>query len=127
MAKVRGGRGPIAGLELLRRLSDEPLEFEHVDRLGRRLQLVARLAGHDDGRIEHLAQLGDIDLNRVRRSPWRVVAPQQVDQSIGRNNLPTMHGKDREDSPLFAWSKSRRPVVGHDLEIPQQMDLHLRP
>ena len=38
-----------------------------------------------------------------------------------------MQRKDREDSPLLAWSESGRPVVGQYLEIPQQMDLHLRP
>jgi hypothetical protein len=37
-----------------------------------------------------------------------------------------MHCKDRKDGALLVWSEGCRPVVGHDLEIPEHIYLHLR-
>jgi hypothetical protein len=46
----------------------------------------------------------------VTGGPWRAIAPQELDQPVGRDDLSGMKQQDREERALL-----RRAKVGHDL------------
>ena len=74
-------------------------------------QLVPGLAGDDQRpaaeRLERLAQVRDVDLDRMRRRPRRTVAPQQVDQPVDGDDLAEVEHQDGEQRPLLRGAQRR--------------------
>jgi hypothetical protein len=80
--------------QLASALGDQQLELVRVELLRIEPQLVAVVAGHDDvgGAVaarpgERLAQVGDVDLQRLRGGCGWMLSPQLVDQPVGAERL----------------------------------------
>jgi hypothetical protein len=111
---------PVASPEALQALLDQALEPPGVDRVVGRLQLVSGLAGDDDlaghERGQRLAQLRDVDLDRVPRRARRVLGPQCVDELVNGDDLTGVQQQDREQRPLLGRAELGRDPAGHGLE-----------
>ena len=122
---------PIARLDLFASLFDEGLELVRVDGLGRRIELVAGLPGGDEAptrqRLEGLAQLRDVDLDGVGGGARRIVAPQQVDQPVGRDDFSGVQQQDREQGSLLRRPKVRGDSLGDGFEGTENPELHRCP
>ena len=87
------------GAATLRR---QELETVKVDLLGRGLQAVTRPLRHDHpGVADRFAELRHVHLDAVRRRPWRLAAPELVDQAVDRDRLVRVQEEDREQRTLF--------------------------
>ncbi|GBC87637.1 hypothetical protein HRbin12_01653 [bacterium HR12] len=73
------------------------------------------------------AELRDVQLDRVSRGPGRMLPPDQLDQSVRRDDLADVQEQDREDRPLLRRPQPDVPVVGDDLERPEDPVLHAPP
>ena len=61
--------------------------------------------------VHDLAQLRDVDLERVRRRGRRLVAPEVFDQQLGRDGLVPAHEQKRQQGTrLLALDRERRAV-----------------
>ena len=83
------------------RLGDEPLVLQEVE-LGRAdADQIPRLL-RDDGVAgrEHLTQLGDVVLKRVRRAARRRCRPELVDQPVRRDDFVRAREQQREECAL---------------------------
>jgi len=78
-ARISGGErgGP---------LGSQALEPHHVDVVGLNVRDVAGRARMQDVRGQDLAQLGDMDLDHLRRRLWSVLAPEVLDEPIDRDD-----------------------------------------
>ncbi len=116
-----GAGGPDQGEEVLR-----------VDRLGRGLEQVAaapRTQAHRrvGGTIEDGAQFADPGLHDgPRLTGWRV-APEQVDQLVGRDQLVGAECEDAEDQPLLAPGETHRGAGVPHLHRSQYANFHPTP
>ena len=73
-----------------------------VERAGVELDRVAGRAGDDRVRPERAPQLGDVHLQRLGRGRRRVLAPQHVDQPLGRDDvLAVREQQHRQQRPLL--------------------------
>ncbi len=91
------GRDRVVSLERGASLLREACEPVDVDPLRRQLELVAGRAGRNH-RPERLAELGDIDLDRVGGGLGRITGPQRLDQPVDGDDaagLEREHGKER--------------------------------
>ena len=70
------------------RLLDEALEAADVHLFGRGSEEVARRARHDRVLAERLPQPRDVHLERLRRGGGRPLAPEPVDERVGRDDVP---------------------------------------
>ena len=122
---------PIARLDQFASLLDKGLELVRVDGLGRRIELVAGLPGGDEAPtcqwLEGLAQLRDVDLDGVGGGARRIVAPQQVDQPVGRDDFSGVQQQDREQGSLLRRPKVRGDSLGDGFEGTENPELHRCP
>jgi hypothetical protein len=108
------------------RALDQTLNAKHVDLAVEQSQLVASVAG-DDLRavaVEQLAQLRDVELDQLGGTGRRSLAPQTLDQAVGRHCAPDLEREHREDRALLARSDRNRPVVEAHLDRPKQEQIH---
>ena len=63
---------------------------------------------------QHLAQLGDVDVDRLSGRGRRRLAPELVDQALARDELVRMQEQDRQDEPLLQPAqRDRLALVDH--------------
>ncbi len=95
----------LAAGDLGRSLPHQRLEAVRVDRLGRCVELVAGRAALDQApareRLERLAQIRDVDLDRVIRRAWRRLTPEQLDQPFDGDDLADVEQQDGEQGALL--------------------------
>ena len=113
LAQLRRGllRSPSA--ERGAAVAEELLEPIQVDLIGVEPDEVAGTLSDEDlaRRAEQLAQLRHVDLDRVGGRRRRLLAPELVDQAIGRDDLIRVEDQDDEQrSPLRAAELERPPV-----------------
>ena len=98
-------------------LGDQPLERRdvHVGRLDLQ-QVASAVRGDPDARRKLLAQLGDVDVEELRRGRRGRLAPQRIDQLVGIGDLPPPDRQSRQQRPVFR-GRDRRAV---DLDRPEQ-------
>ena len=81
--------------------------------------------------LEGLAQLRDVDLDGVGGRARRIVAPQQVDQPVSRDDFSGVQQEDREQGSLLRRPKVRGDSLGDGFEGTEnpelQIDAPLRP
>jgi hypothetical protein len=76
---------------------------------------------------DDLAQLRDVDLERVRGRCGRLVAPQILDQQLGRNGLvPAQHQQCQQGARFLAFDGQRR-ALQHYLDRAQDAVLQAVP
>ena len=118
---------------------DQPLEEPKIELVGLDVDPVSRRARDDQALWEDLAQLRDEVLKHVRRRLRRPLAPELVDQSIGRDHLAVIDQEQgKEGSLLLARERNggtavddlegaedpklEHPLVVHDLLPPTMPD-----
>ena len=65
------------------------------------LTTISGIARLDRAFAERLAELGNVDLQRGRRRRRRVVAPELVDQALGRHHAAGVQREDGEEGALL--------------------------
>src|SRR2546429_628632 len=101
------------------RLLDEPREPLEVKLLRRDPQLVAGRLRQDHVRAQQLPKLGDEVLQRGRRGPGRLLAPERVHDPVGRDDPVHVEQKQGEKGALLLSAELQRlAFVGH-LERPE--------
>ncbi len=86
--------------------SGEPLEAPAVDRLFRRVQLIAGRGGREhraaiDAHLEHVAEPGDVNLQGVLCPRRRALAPERVDQVLAGNRAVRLERERKEHLALI--------------------------
>ena len=123
---VGQGRPPPERERLRQRaVLDEPLEAVDVELAVVHPQEVARRTRDDAIGAERLPQRVYVHLQRARAARRRLLAPDPVDQAVDRDDLVRVEQEQRQESPRSrAAERHGRAVVAHDLERPQQPELH---
>jgi hypothetical protein len=75
---------------------------------------------------ERLAELRDEVLERGRRRSRRVLAPQVVDQAVGRDHLSRPQEQDRKQRALLLATQRQGFPAGEDLERTEDPELQHR-
>jgi hypothetical protein len=84
------------------------------------VEQVAGGFGNDHVRADRLAQLRDEVLEGGDCGLRGLLAPEQVDESIRRDNPAGIESEDRQDGALLLSSELDRSPAPRDLEVPQQ-------
>ena len=105
------------------RLVEQALEAHGVDSLALDVEDVAGRARLERAGAEQPAQLRNGVVQRGRRRRRRPLAPELVDQAVGRNDSPGVEQQDREQRPLPLPRERERALVTDDLERPEQPKL----
>ena len=119
-------RRPLGRLRLTG-LVHERLEPGEVDLRGIEHECVARGPGHEEVRPEQLTELRDRVLERRRRRPGRVLAPETVDEPLGGDRLVRPQEQQREHGPLVAAAERHDPTAVDDLERAEDPELQHAP
>jgi hypothetical protein len=116
-APERKRRGGLAGCD--ERLEALEVELARVDAkpVTGRLRLQAVLA-------QQLAQLGHVDLQRLRRRLGRLVVPERVDQTVRGDGPVPLQEERGEQRPLLRAAQLERAAVVEDLERAQDAEFH---
>ncbi len=120
-----GCRARVPAREGLAAAAQQLLRPEGVELLGSDVELVPRRARDQHPRRQHLAQLGDVDLDHLGGGVRGLLAPEVVDQPRDRHGPPGAEREHGEQGPLLAASEGDRVAAVEDLERPQGSDLHL--
>ena len=111
-----------------RAVGDEPLEAPRVDLAGAEPQLIAAAAGDDLRAVaaapERLAQLGDVDLHHLRRGGRGRLAPEAVDQPLGRDGGALVEGQHGEQRTRLSCADGDRVVVDTRLNGSEKSQVH---
>ena len=114
-----------------RALLEQPLETCPVELVGCDPDLIAAPARHDHAvgaggitTVERLAKPRDVHLQALGSAGGRVLAPQLVDQSVGRNDLVGVQQQDRQHRALLARERKLTPCVT-DLERAEDPEFHV--
>lgn len=75
--------------------------------------------------LERLAEMRDVALEHVHRRLWRRVAPDLIDQPVGRDDLIRVQEEQRENSPLLRAAERERSPIRSDLERAQDVEFEL--
>src|SRR5207244_9028378 len=93
------------------------LEAAEIDPLGRNRENVAGLPGQQRVGSEQLAQRRDRVLEGGRRRSRRLLAPERLDQELGRDDVAGAEQQHGEHGALLLPAERQRlPVVVDDLE-----------
>ena len=107
--RLPGALGDVGGRA---RLGAEPLEAAEVDLVGRDVEHVPGVPGDEHVGAERLAQERDVVLERVPGRPRRALAPELLDQAVGRDRLGGVQEQRREERAVLAPRQvDRLPAV----------------
>ena len=106
-------------------LGNEALEAVDVELVGVDADEVAGRPGDDPVGADRPAKRVHVHLERARRARRRLLAPDPVDQAVGRDDVVGVEQELREQGarPRPA-ERDRRTVVSDHLQRPQQPELH---
>jgi hypothetical protein len=105
-------------------LSAKRLELGCVDLPGPGRQPVAAPLRYDHPGAQRLTQLRDVHLHGLgggRRGP---LAPQLIDQAVGRDHLAAVQYQHRQQRPLLHGPERQRLAVPHDRQRPKYPEFH---
>ena len=120
LAQKASGLGGVLGLG---RRREERLEATRVDLRGIDLELVARRASQKPVTAEQLAQTRDVELHHRRGGRWRPLAPERVDQLVGRDGLVRPQEQRRQQGALLTAAERDRLTALDGFERPQEQEL----
>ena len=107
-------------------LVDQALEAHEVDALEFALKLVSGRARDDHSLTERLAEVRDVDLERVCGARRRGLAPDALDQRVRRDRLVRAEQEHREHRSLLCATEIDALLAAPSLERPEEAKLHLR-
>ena len=112
-----------------RRPRDEPLKALRIDGARTKPQLIAASARDDlraiPARGKRLAQLGHIDLHDLGRRRRRLLAPEPVDQTHGRDRGVRVERQHRQQRARLARAEGDLPPVDAGLHGSEDLDVYL--
>ena len=91
------------------RVGERLLEPTRVDLVGTDVEHVARRAGVEDVAPQSPTQTSDGVLKRRRRRLWRLLAPERVDEPVGRDDPSRLEHEDREEPALLRTAERDVP------------------
>lgn len=103
-------------------IRDGVLEDERVDLVRFDLEAVAAAVADDDV-ADPAAQVRDIGVERGARRSGRLVAPDAVDQVVGRDHLAGGCGEQRQRRPFLAAAERERDAFRKRLNRPEHAQL----
>ena len=106
---------------------DEALEAERVHLAVRELELIAAPAREDPRAVflEHPPQPRYVELDHLGSAGRRLLSPQSLGQTIGRDRAPELQREHRKNRPLLAGAQLDGPALEASLKRPQQLQIHL--
>src|SRR5439155_3475831 len=120
LVQLRGG-----GLRIdLFRLLEERVETINVELIAFDPEEVPRCFRLDALLAQHSAQLRDVDLECLPSRFGRLLAPECVDQAVGRDNLVRIQQQHGEQAPLFRTAHVERSLAVEHLERTENPKLH---
>ena len=126
----QGGPAPQAQRLACGALGEQALEAPGVDLVAAELQLVAAPARRDRAvpavRGHRLAQLRDVQLHHLGRRRRRLLAPQPVDQPLGRDRGAGVEREHREQGTRLRAAEDDRAIACADVDGSEEKDLHGR-
>src|SRR4029453_8995530 len=102
----------------------QALEAREVELVGLHAQHVSRRPRLDAILPEHLAELGHVDLQRLRRGLGRIALPDRVDQPVLRDDAVRLEEEHREQGPLLRPAEIEHLSGGRGLERAQDAEFH---
>jgi hypothetical protein len=105
-------------------LVDEPPEDHQVDVRGVGMDRVAPRAMHDPLGPEDLPEVLHVCLERLSRRGGRIVAPDGVDQPLGRDDPTPFEQEVRHDDALLRAAERDASVALVHLERSEEQELH---
>ena len=106
------------------RIHNELRKLPEVRLLRRYVQAIAGRLFRDHVGAEQPPKLGDGVLERLLRRLWRPLAPERVDQAIGRNDLADMERQEGEQRSLLRPAQGHGAVANDRLDRPEDAQLH---
>ena len=104
---------------------DQPLKTHDVELVIRDVHQSSRAPWSARGPSDRLAQLRDVDLEGLLRSPRRLVLPERFDQALGGDDLVGVHQKHRQQRPVLGARELDRSLFLDHLERAENPELHL--
>src|SRR5207237_8710834 len=98
----------------------EALEAVGVERALAALALVPRRARHEPFRPERLPELRHVDLERLRRPLRSLLAPELVDEPLGRDDAIPVQQEEGEEGAGLLRPEAHRLAFDADLERPEE-------
>ena len=89
-----------------------------------RVQTPAGSLGQYEAVTESVTQSGDMGLQGLGGGTWRIVAPEQFRQHVGRYNRTTVQSEHREDGARLRARYHDGRTVHSDLKRPQNPQFH---
>ena len=128
----RRGGGRVAARHRPARPLDQRLEAVQVELVGRQLEHVAGRPRHQPAAVrcrrpEQLPQPRDVDLDDLGGGGRRRLAPEAVDQPVGRDDLVAVQEQERQQGALLGAAQGERPPIGARLQRSKDQELHCRP
>ena len=104
----------------------QALEPGQVELVGLDPQQVARLTGHDPLLAEHLAEPGDVHMERLLRGLRRIVLPQAVRQPVGRDDGVGVEEQHRQQRALLRAPEIQEPALRCHFQRAEDPELHVQ-
>ena len=112
-------------------LGEQPLEAGGVHPVAAELQLVAAPARGDRVvfavRRHGLAQVGHVELHHLGRGGRGLVAPQPVDQPLGRDGRAGIERQQRKQGARLGAAEGHGSFVRAELDGSEKLNLHVHP
>src|SRR5207244_10767611 len=105
------------------RLAGELLESVEVELALLDPQLVPRRPRDEPLRSERLPQLRDVHLQRLRRARRRRLAPELLDEPVGRDDVVPVQEQEREQRTRLRRAPPEPPAADDDVERPEKAKL----
>ena len=105
---------------------EQLVELHHVELLRSHTQPVPGRPRLDEAHAEELAQVRDAVLKRRDRPARLFVAPERVQQRVGRHDLVRMEEQHREQGPFAPRAQLQQAVVVLDFDGPEDPELEHR-
>jgi hypothetical protein len=106
------------------RLVDERFEAVEVQLPGLYREHISRRLGAKNPRGQDAAQVRDMHLQRLAGRLRRAIAPQLVDEAVGRDDLVAMQEQDRQEPPLLGRAEANRAPFVDDLQRAKDSEVH---
>jgi DNA-binding CsgD family transcriptional regulator len=120
-----GQQGCLLARRSAARIGQEPLESMEVELVLFEPKRVAGVARRDAVAAEQLPQRRDVTLHGVAGSGRRPGGPERVDGFVHRDQLAGPKQQEPEQRPLLPASRRSVALAVHDLQPPQEPELHL--
>ena len=109
----------ITGPQRAATLSDQRLKALDVDLAAIGRKRIPACARHHHTITQRLAQIRHVHLHGLGRGPARPLAPQRIDQAIGRDHLTAVQHQHRQQRPQLRPPNHQRPIAVDHLKRPK--------